>query len=107
MKLFFTFCFLITGSLFFNLNAFGQEKTPVPIKVIPVKPKQADSILYKIDTTTTVKKGVKQRDVSDLLDELLHIKPSEKPDTVTSKPSFSVVPAFGYTLVSKFAVVLS
>jgi hypothetical protein len=107
MKLFFTFCFLITGSLFFTLDAFGQEKTPVPIKVIPVKPKQADSILYKVDTTTTVQKGVKQRDVADLLDGLFHIEPSKKPDTVTSKPSYSVIPAFGYTLVSRLAIVVS
>ena len=107
MRSFFTFCFFITGSLFFTLSAFGQEKTPVPIKVIPVKPKQADSILYKVDTSTTINKGVKQRDVADVLDELFHIEPSKKPDTVTSKPSFSIVPAFGYTLVSRLAVVVS
>jgi len=107
MKSFFKFCFLITGSLFFTLSAFGQEKTPVPIKVIPVKPKQADSILYKLDTTTTIKKGVKQKDLADVIEGLFNIQPSEKPDTVTSKPSFSIVPAFGYTLVSRFALVLS
>ncbi len=107
MKLLFTFCFLITGVLVFSTTAFGQEKPPVPIKVIPVKPKQADSILYHIDTTTTIKKGVKQRDLADVIYGLFNLEPSKEPDTVTSKPSFSIVPAFGYTLVSRLALVLS
>lgn len=107
MKLFYTFCFLITGVLIFSTDAFGQEKPPVPIKVIPVKPKQADSILYHIDTTTTIKKGVKQRDLADVIYGLFNLEPSKEPDTVTSKPSFSIVPAFGYTLVSRLAFVLS
>src|SRR6202012_936729 len=48
-----------------------------------------------------------QIDVADVIREFLNIQPSKKPDTVTTKPSFSVVPAFGYTLVSRFAVVVS
>jgi len=107
MKLFVIFFLLITGSFLFALNAFGQEKIPVPIKVIPVKPKKADSVQYHRDTATTMKKGVRQRDVADWLDDLFHVPPSKQPDTVTSRPSFSIVPAFGYTLVSRLAFVLS
>ena len=45
--------------------------------------------------------------MADLIEGLFNIEPSKKPDTVTTKPSFSIVPAFGYTLVSRLAVVLS
>lgn len=99
--------FFVFAGVFVVLNAFGQEKNPVPIKTIPVKPKKADSVKYSRDTTVTVSKGVKQIDAADVIEGILHIEPSKKPDTVTSKPSFSIVPAVGYTLVSRFAVVVS
>jgi hypothetical protein len=106
MKLYFKF-FLLIVILLFSASIYAQQNKPVPLRTIPVKPKKGDTTGYKPDTGSTVNKGVKQKDLADVLDGLFNIKPTEKPDTVTSRPSFSVVPAFGYTLVSRFAVVLS
>jgi len=46
-------------------------------------------------------------DVSDLLAKIFKHKQKKAVDTVTSKPSISVVPAIGYTLVSKLALVMA
>jgi hypothetical protein len=105
MKLFLKFTFFFVG-LLITVNSFAQEKSQVPLKTIPVK-KKGDTTAVKKDTVVSGKKRVKQVDVSDVLDKLLKIKPSPKADTVTTKPSFSVVPAIGYTLVSKTAIVIS
>jgi outer membrane protein assembly factor BamA len=94
--------------VFFAEKVIAQQNKQVPIKKIPVKPKKAtekDSV--KKDTIVNIRKTEKQVDVSDLLEALLNIKPGPTVDSVTSKPTFSLVPAVGYTLVSKFAVVLS
>ena len=86
----------------------AQENKPVPLKTIPVKSKnerQRDTSAAR--DTVVVEKGVKQIDVTDLLNGLFHIKPNKKPDTVSSKPSVSLAPGVGYTLVSKWAVVVA
>lgn len=54
---------------------------------------------------------VKEKDLYDVVGGIFsknkgEKKPTKK-DTVTSKPTFSVVPAAGYTLVSKFVVTLT
>jgi hypothetical protein len=105
MKLFLRFS-LLFGGVLITLNLFAQQDKPLPIKVIPVKRKNADTAVVKKDTIIT-EKGVPQKDLPDVIGELFHTKSTKKPDTVTSKPSFTVVPAVGYTLVSKFAIVLS
>jgi hypothetical protein len=105
MKIFYKILLLV-GLPLFTVNLFAQEKNPVPITIIPVK-KKGDTLSTKKDSTISNKKGVKQVDVSDVLDKLLKIKPTPKADTVTTKPSFSIVPAIGYTLVSKTAIVVS
>jgi hypothetical protein len=88
-------------------HSYAQQNKHVPVLADPVKP--FDTAKYIEDTSTIVKKGVRQIDAADAFRSLLHIKRTKpaKPDTITSKPSFSVVPAIGYTLVSKLAVVLS
>ena len=105
MNSFFKFALLFIGSLF-TLNAFAQE-TPVPLKTIPVKPKNGDSSIYKQDSTVSNKKGVRQIDLTDALELLFNVQPEKKPDTITTKPSYTLVPAIGYTLVSRLAFVLS
>jgi hypothetical protein len=92
---------LITGSI------RAQENKPVPISNIPITPVNIDTSQKKADTSVYFRNGVKQIDLSDVLDNILHIVPNKKADSITSKPAFSVVPAVGYTLVSRFAVVLS
>ncbi len=93
--------------LFFTVAVFAQENKPVPLKTIPVKNKKDDSILYKKDSTVSNKNGVRQKDISDVLAEFLNIQPEKKPDTVTTKPSITVIPALGYTLVTRLAFALS
>ncbi|MDB5138661.1 MAG: hypothetical protein JWR12_577 [Mucilaginibacter sp.] len=83
--------------------SFAQNRQ-VPITTIPVKPKTGTTK----DTVVTDTSKLKQKDIGDVLKKLLGSKlSSQKVDSVTSKPSISIVPAFGYTLVSKFAIVLS
>jgi len=98
--LFFAGCLFVTPIL-------AQQNKPVIIKTIEVKPKNERDTAAVKDTTIIGPKGVKQRDLSDIIEEALHIKPGKKADTVSSKPSFSVAPAIGYTLVSRLAVVVA
>jgi len=106
MKLFFKFSLLIIGSLF-TLSVFAQENTPVPLKTIPVKNKKGDSVVYKRDSIISNRKGVRQLDLTDALEVLFGVLPEKKPDTVTTKPSITIIPALGYTLVTRLAFVLS
>jgi len=106
MKLFLKISIFIIGTLF-TAHLYAQENNPVPIKTIPVKPKKADSVKYKADTSVSYNKGVEQKDIADVVAEFFNIKPSKVPDTITSKPSVSIVPALGYTLVTRLAFVLS
>jgi hypothetical protein len=59
------------------------------------------------DTTKVQAKRSDQTDLPDVIHQLFHTKTSPQPDSVTTKPEISIVPAIGYTLVSKFAIVLS
>ncbi|MDR3696643.1 hypothetical protein [Mucilaginibacter sp.] len=106
MNLFFKITLLIIGSLF-TLNAFAQENNQVPLKTIPVKNKKSDSTIYKRDSIVSNRKGVRQMDLTDALEVLFNVIPEKKPDTVTTKPSLTIVPAIGYTLVTRLAFVLS
>jgi hypothetical protein len=85
----------------------AQETKPLALPASPVKPDKTDSIQKKSDSSVYIRNGIKQIDLSDVLDNILHVVPNKKADSITSKPSFSAVPAVGYTLVSRFAVVLS
>lgn len=52
--------------------------------------------------------SVNQKDIGDAFDELFHKKPSKtKVDSIGSKPVISVIPALGYALQSRLAVLLS
>jgi hypothetical protein len=105
MKLFLIFGALIVGSLF-STATFAQER-PVPIKKIPVKNKNGDTTAI-IPDTVKFTKGVRQEDLADFFSDLFYSEPAPKgKDSITSKPSISIVPALGYTLVSKLAFVLS
>jgi hypothetical protein len=107
MKLFLGFSLFIVAFCFAG-NVYAQQNNPVPIKVIPVKNKKADNLVDKADSLVSNKKGVKQEDLADFLSGLFYMEPvSKKIDSITSKPSISIVPALGYTLVSRLAFVLS
>ena len=99
--------FLFVTLILFAVNTYAQDARPVPLRTIPVKPQNGDSTKKTEYSDSIMYHGVKQIDATDLLDGLLHIKPNRKPDSVTSKPTFSIIPAVGYTLVSRFAIVVS
>jgi hypothetical protein len=105
---------LLFVPVLFTLQVCAQQNKPVPLKTIPVKPKTAkDSTLKqkKIvakDTTVKDTSRLKQLDITDVLGRIFNSKPaSETADSVTSKPTISLAPAVGYTLVSRLALVLS
>jgi len=100
MKVFFKFCIFISGLLFAS-TLLAQ----VPITTIPVQP-QANKTPAK-DTIISNKKGVTQMDVTDVLEDVFKIKHKATVDSVTSKPTVSIIPAIGYSLVSRLGVVLS
>ncbi|GAC1306329.1 MAG: hypothetical protein NVSMB24_16500 [Mucilaginibacter sp.] len=108
MKLFFKLTSFFIGGIFV-VPAFAQQNNSAPGKSIPVKTINGTGkdTTRSNDTTIVNAKGVRQIDLSDLLEGAFHIKPGKKADTVSLKPSFSIVPAIGYTLVSKLAVVVS
>lgn len=94
--------------IFFAERVVAQENKQLPITTIPVRPKKITrKDTSKKDTIHKNDKFAKEVDASDLLERLLKIKPGSTVDTITSKPSISVVPAIGYTLVSKTAVVVA
>ena len=99
MKLFTKLSLLITIMLL-AAQLRAQQNKDVPITTIPGPTAHQDSAVSS-------KKGVKQVDITDVLRQLFNIKSHPAPDSVTTKPSFSVVPAIGYTLVSKLAIVVS
>ncbi len=59
------------------------------------------------DTTSAPKKAHDQLDLPDVIHKIFSTKAIAQDDSVTSKPEISIVPALGYTLVTKLAVVLS
>jgi len=102
MKAFYKIClyFII---VFFALPVFAQENNQVPVTIFPVMPNKPPVV----DTTAKYVNGVKQQDISDVIARVFHKSRVAKIDSITSKPTYSIVPAIGYTLVSKLAIVIS
>lgn len=85
------------------------QQSPVPIKRIPVKHHAVVKDTIRIDTLARQPKVPlsEQRDIGDVLSKLFHSKETPAVDSITSRPEISIAPAIGYTLLSKFALVLS
>ncbi|MES2807260.1 MAG: hypothetical protein V4619_01460 [Bacteroidota bacterium] len=103
MRLLYTLCGLLL-LLISSQSLYAQRNRSIPLAKIHTdsttkKPKQ--------DTLVLSQKGTPQKDLYDVIGKLLKKDPQPADDTITSKPVVSIVPAIGYTLVSKFAVVLS
>lgn len=97
--LFYVLLLILSGN-----QLLAQQHREIPIAKIHTdtsakKPKQ--------DTTILSKKGKPQTDLYEVISRLLDENAKPADDTVTSKPVISVVPAVGYTLVSRLAIVLS
>ncbi len=93
---------LFTGSAM-PLWAQDTKSVPIPIQVLPA----GKNVKATPDTIIKAPDGTPQKDFSDVIRQLFHSKPVVTADSVTSKPEISLVPAIGYTLVSRFAIVLS
>src|ERR1700716_2220116 len=107
MKLFLKLVLIIIAILLTD-KLFAQHKH-VPISTIPIKPKKKgkkDTVVAK-DTAFVKKEEENQKDVTDIFAKLFHKKVSKEVEFITSKPSFTIVPALGYTLVSKLALVIA
>ncbi len=102
------FFFSIILILFVSTRLYAQQ-SPVPIKRIPVLRNGLVKDTIRIDTLERPPKVPlsKQEDIGDALSKLFHSKPTPVVDSITSKPEISIAPAIGYTLLSKFALVLS
>jgi hypothetical protein len=103
MRLPFAVCGLLV-MLLSSQGLYAQRNRHIPLAKIHTdsttkKPKQ--------DTLILSAKGTPQKDLYDVIGKLLKKDPQPADDTITSKPVISIVPAIGYTLVSKLAVVLS
>jgi outer membrane protein assembly factor BamA len=103
MRLLYTLCGLIV-LLLSSQQLYAQRNRNIPLAKI-----HTDSTTKKPkrDTTILSQKGTPQKDLYDVIGKLLKKDPQPADDTITSKPVISIVPAIGYTLVSKLAVVLS
>lgn len=102
MKIIFKSLLLLLG-VACTRYSYAQETKHVPLTNIPTG---KGKVIPK-DTVIMSDKGVQQQDVSDALRRLFGLKPAPVNDTIGTKPQLSVVPAIGYTLVSRLAVVLS
>jgi hypothetical protein len=105
MKFFFNLLFLMTGLLIAG-HVSAQGIKQIPVSKIPVYGSVKDSV-KRVDSIRASDKINAEMDVSDLLAKIFKRKQKKAVDTVTSKPSISVVPAIGYTLVSKLALVMA
>jgi outer membrane protein assembly factor BamA len=103
MRLLYTLCGLIIA-LLCSQSLYAQRNRNVPIAKI-----FTDSTTKKPvrDTTVLSPKGTPQKDLYDLIAEAFHKNTKPAEDSISTKPVISIVPAIGYTLVSKLAVVLS
>ncbi|MDB5117180.1 MAG: hypothetical protein JWQ79_2672 [Mucilaginibacter sp.] len=99
-------CILIT-TLLFSAQLYAQHIKNVPLAKIYADSASAKNQKLKKDTTILSKKGTPQKDLYDVISELLHKETEPAADSVTLKPELSIVPAIGYTLVSRLAIVLS
>jgi Omp85 superfamily domain len=97
--------FLLAG-LLAAARLSAQRIKQIPVSKIPIYGSVKDSVRIQ-DSIRASQKINSEMDVSDLIGKVLKHKQKKAVDTVTSKPSISVVPAIGYTLVSKLAVVMA
>ena len=94
--------FLISLFALFPLLLLAQEKKQM------VLIKRTDTINKRLNKDTViVRKSVEQKDVVDLYYLLAKKHPAAGNDSITSKPSFTIIPAVGYTLQSNLVGTIS
>ncbi|HVW97709.1 MAG TPA: hypothetical protein VHA56_17170 [Mucilaginibacter sp.] len=102
--------YLASGVFFFIVflsSGLSAQQKPVVIKTIPVKHKGIVKDTIREDTLSRGNDKTNEKDIGDVIAELFNKKPAPAVDSITSKPEISIAPAIGYTLLSRFALVLS
>jgi outer membrane protein assembly factor BamA len=89
--------FLFVGMIVLPIILHAQDKKFIPLTKYP----KGDTLEKPIADT------VQQKDLYDVIGAMFGSKHKRAADTVTTKPTFSVVPALGYTLQSKLALTLA
>jgi hypothetical protein len=92
-------CLLLVGLGLDRAEAQTDKSISLP-QLLTGKKKVTDTL--QKDTASSG-----QKDLPDVFKSLFHLKPGKENDSIGSKPIISIVPALGYTLVSKLALVLS
>jgi hypothetical protein len=103
MKLFKRLCGLIIV-LLSSQQLYAQHSREIPLVKIHT---DTASKKPKRDTTVLSKKGTPQTDLYEIISRAFNKNAAPADDSITSKPVVSIVPAIGYTLVSRLALVLS
>jgi hypothetical protein len=87
---------LVAAILSLAVSSYGQHR-----KYIPLRDPASQSTAKQRDS-------VDEEDIGDVLHSAFHLKsPPKKKETVGLKPVISVVPALGYSLQSRLAVLLA
>ena len=89
---------LVTCCTLFSLLLCAQERKPT---LINQKPLNINKQPLPINQQPVKTDSVEERDLIDVISMIRKRPISKVKDSITSKPSFSVVPAGGYTLQSK------
>ncbi|MES2427145.1 MAG: hypothetical protein V4560_09230 [Bacteroidota bacterium] len=89
-----------------STELYAQRNRNIPLAKIYTDSVAARRKIKK-DTTVLSPKGTPQTDLYAVIGQMLHKNAVPASDSITSKPVISIVPAIGYTLVSKLALVLS
>ncbi len=84
-------------------NVFAQTDSFTPVVSVSEAVTPAPELKKSIANTDSLA----QKDIVDVIDKLRRKTRVMKTDSITSKPTISYIPAIGYTLVSKLAIVLS
>jgi hypothetical protein len=101
---------LVVLVLLLAMQLLARQNNQSPVAKAPVSKGKAamkDSAKYK-DTLAERKKFEKERDITDVYRSVFKLKPKpQKADSLTKKPTYTVIPAIGYTLVSKLSAVVT
>lgn len=106
MKLPYYILILTAVTLLCSSPLYAQHIKNVPlVRIYPDSLNKNKKV--RKDTTLLSKKGTPQKDLYNLIGELFNKTAAPAEDSITAKPVISIVPAIGYTLVSRLAIVLS
>ncbi|MGZ3756794.1 MAG: BamA/TamA family outer membrane protein [Mucilaginibacter sp.] len=93
-------------AVFFEKKGVAQQRNEFKASNVSEAIQPTELVEHKA-FSAAYEDSLKQKDIFDIIAQLRKRQRIIKSDSITSKPSISYVPAIGYTLVSKTAIVLS